>query len=70
MSAEMNARRTAASAVLMDFQRATNDYATGVLVNPDWLAWAMRLAQAIQQLLTPVPAGPDAGPERAVGGTP
>lgn len=58
VSAELAARRTAAAAVVVDFQRATNEYASGELVNPDWLAWAMRLAQATQQLLT-VPFAPD-----------
>lgn len=51
VTAELAARRTAAAAVLGDFRHATNEYATGALVNPDWLAWAMRLSAELSGLL-------------------
>jgi hypothetical protein len=41
VSAELAARRTAAAAVLADFQKAAHDYVAGTLTSEaDWLTWA------------------------------
>lgn len=43
MSAELAVRRTAAAAVVADFDREANAYIAGTGEVPDWSAWAWRL---------------------------
>jgi hypothetical protein len=46
MNAELEARRTAAGAVVADFRR----WAAGDLIAGDWQSWALRLASAVDSL--------------------
>lgn len=43
MSAELEARRTSAAAVLADFKRETDAYIAGSDPRPDFDSWAWRL---------------------------
>jgi hypothetical protein len=58
MNAELGARRTAAAAVVADFRR----WATGDLAAGDWQSWALRLAAAVDSLLSAPAGGPGTSP--------
>jgi hypothetical protein len=49
--AEMAARRTAATAIVADFRRAASDWIDRGGPQPEWPAWAYRLASAVESLL-------------------
>lgn len=52
MSAELQARRTAAVAVLGDYRREARAwFAAPGAAEPDWQQWALRLGQHLQYLI-------------------
>jgi hypothetical protein len=51
MTAELEARKTAAAAVCADFKRVTDDYLDRDGERPDYSGWAWRLYTALGLLL-------------------
>ena len=56
MSAELDARRTAAAAVAADFTRETDAYIDADGPRPDFAAWAWRLLSELRLILAQLDA--------------